>query len=236
MSALSRRRLHEITTEEEPPGVALPDPRQKDIERLVTVDGEVLDTVREVFRGTALVDDPAKVRALLQARGQVAEAWANAKASYLECGRALLAVDSVLDGAEQDALRRGFGRLFPFSETVASQFRQIARAVDSGRIPLECCPGSYSTAYQLALLTPTQLAIARTRGLLRPDVSRHMVLAFRREVRTNGGAPRESINLPKLRAELRRIDAEVRRGLEALVALRRRRREIRAVLAEGSDS
>jgi hypothetical protein len=236
MSALSRRRLHEITTEEEPPGVALPDPRQKDIERLVTVDGEVLDTVREVFRGTALVDDPAKVRALLQARGQVAEAWANAKASYLECGRALLAVDSVLDGAEQDALRRGFGRLFPFSETVASQFRQIARAVDSGRIPLECCPGSYSTAYQLALLTPTQLEIARTRGLLRPDVSRHMVLAFRREVRTNGGAPRESINLPKLRAELRRIDAEVRRGLEALVALRRRRREIRAVLAEGSDS
>ena len=236
MSALSRRRLHEITTEEEPPGVALPDPRQKDIERLVTVDGEVLDTVREVFRGTALVDDPAKVRALLQARGQVAEAWANAKAAYLECGRALLAVDSVLDGAEQDALRRGFGRLFPFSETVASQFRQIARAVDSGRIPLECCPGSYSTAYQLALLTPTQLEIARTRGLLRPDVSRHMVLAFRREVRTNGGAPRESINLPKLRAELRRIDAEVRRGLEALVALRRRRREIRAVLAEGSDS
>ena len=236
MSALSRRRLHEITTEEEPPGVALPDPRQKDIERLVTVDGEVLDTVREVFRGTTLVDDPAKVRALLQARGQVAEAWANAKAAYLECGRALLAVDSVLDGAEQDALRRGFGRLFQFSETVASQFRQIARAVDSGRIPLECCPGSYSTAYQLALLTPTQLEIARTRGLLRPDVSRHMVLAFRREVRTNGGAPRESINLPKLRAELRRIDAEVRRGLEALVALRRRRREIRAVLAEGSDS
>jgi hypothetical protein len=233
---LSRRKLRELASEDEPPGAGLLDPRQKDIERLVTVDGEVLDAVREVFQGTALIDDPAKVRALLQARGQVAEAWANAKASYLECGRALLAVDSVLDGAEQDALRRGFGRLFPFSETVASQFRQIARAVDSGRIPLECCPGSYSTAYQLALLTPTQLEIARTRGLLRPDVSRHMVLAFRREVRTNGGAPRESINLPKLRAELRRIDAEVRRGLEALVALRRRRREIRAVLAEGSDS
>ena len=224
MSMLSRRRLRELASEDEPPGAVLADPRQKDIERLVTVDGEVLDAVREVFQGTALIDDPAKVRALLQARGQVAEAWSNAKAAYLECGRALLAVDSVLDEAERDALRRGFGRLFPFSETVASQFRQIARAVDTGRIPLECCPGSYSTAYQLALLTPTQLEIARTRGLLRPDVSRHMVLAFRREVRTNGGAPRESINLPKLRAELRRINAEVRRGLDALVALRRRRR------------
>jgi hypothetical protein len=235
MSMLSRRRLRQIASEDEPPGAALPDPRQKDIERLVTVDGEVLDTVRDVFQGTALIDDPTKVRALLQARGQVAEAWGNAKAAYLECGRALLAVDGVLEEAERDALRRGFGRLFPFSETVASQFRQIARAVDSGRIPLECCPGSYSTAYQLALLTPAQLEIARTRGLLRPDVSRYVVLAFRREVRTNNGAPRESIDLPKLRAELRRIDAEVRRGLAALVALRRRRREIRAVLAEGSD-
>jgi hypothetical protein len=235
MSMLSRRRLRELASEDEPPGAVLPDPRQKDIERLVTVDGEVLDAVREVFQGTALIDDPAKVRALLQARGQVTEAWSNAKAAYLECGRALLAVDVVLDESERDALRRGFGRLFPFSETVASQFRQIARAVDTGRIPLECCPGSYSTAYQLALLTPAQLEIARTRGLLRPDVSRHVVLAFRREVRTSSGAPRESIDPPKLRAELRRINAELRRALEALVALRRRRREIRAVLAEGGD-
>jgi hypothetical protein len=236
MSALSRRKLREIATEDEPPDAALPDPRQADIERLVTVDGDVLDTVREVFQGTTLVDDPAKVRALLQARGQVVEAWSNAKAAYLECGRALLAVDGVLDDAERDALRRGFSRLFPFSETVASQFRQIARAVDIGRIPLECCPGSYSTAYQLALLTPAQLEIARARGLLRPDVSRHLVLAFRREFHIDPGRTRESISLPKLRAELRRIDAEVRRGLEALVVLRRRRREIRAVLAEGNDT
>jgi hypothetical protein len=236
MSTLSRRKLREIAIEDDAPDAALPDPRQEDIERLVKVDGDVLDTVREVFHGTALVDDPAKVLALLQARGQVAEAWGNAKAAYLECGRALLAVDGALDDAERDALRRGFSRLFPFSETVASQFRQIARAVDSGRIPLEACPGSYSTAYQLALLTPAQLEIARARGLLRSDVSRHLVLAFRREIRAVPSQVRESIDLPKLRAELRRIDAEVRRGLEALVALRRRRREIRAVLAEGAES
>ena len=65
MSMLSRRRLREIASEEELPGAAFPDPRQKDIERLVTADGEVLDTVREVFQGTALIDDPTKVRALL---------------------------------------------------------------------------------------------------------------------------------------------------------------------------
>jgi hypothetical protein len=236
MSTVSRRRLRDIDTDEDLPSVALPDPRAQDIARLVKVDGELLDTLREVFHGTALAEDPAKVRVLLQARGQVAEAWNNAKAAYLECGRALIAVDSVLDPAERDALRRGFSRLFPFSETVASQFRQIAKAVDSGRIPIETCPGSYSTAYQLALLTSDQLEIARTRGLVRADVSRHAVLAFRREVRSIVGTPKEAIDLPKLRAELRRLDAEVRRGLEALVALRRRRREIRAVLAhEGEE-
>jgi hypothetical protein len=235
MSAVSRRRLRDIGTDEDLPEVALTDPRAQDIARLVRVDGEVLDTLREVFQGTALAEDPAKVRALLQARGQVVEAWDTAKAAYLECGRALLAVDLVLDPAERDALRHGFRRLFPFSETVASQFRQIAKAVDSGRIPVEACPGSYSTAYQLALLTPGQLDIARTRGLVRADVSRHAVLAFRREVRGVIGTPKEAIDLPKLRAELRRLDAEVRRGLEALAALRRRRREIRAVLAEEDE-
>ena len=235
MSAVSRRRLREIAADDALPATALPDPRAEEINRLVTVSGDVLDTLRKVFQGTDLVEDPTKVRALLQARGQVAEAWGNARAAYLECGRALLAVDGVLEPVEREALKRGFSQLFPFSETVASQFRQIARAVDSGRIPLDVCPGSYSTAYQLALLTPGQLEMARTRGLLRADVSRHAVLAFRREVRGFAHAPREAIDIPKLRAELRRLDVEVRHGLETLLALRRRRREIRHVLAENDS-
>src|SRR3712207_7151041 len=62
--------------------------------------------------------------------------------------------------------------LFRSSDATATQLRQIARAVDGGRIPAEACPGSYGTAYQITLLTEPQLRVAQKRGLIRPDVDR----------------------------------------------------------------
>lgn len=128
-------------------------------------------------------------------------------------------------------MRRGFARLFPFSETVATQFRQIARAVDEGRLPLQACPGSYGTAYQLALLTPRQLDIARERGLIRSDVSRNAIIAFRKEVWAVAHRAPRSLNVLKLRNELHKLEAERQRALDGLVALRRRMSEIRTLLA-----
>jgi hypothetical protein len=231
---ISARRLRQAEPDDTLDATNLPDPRAREVAALVTVDEGVLNAIREVFTGTGLADDPTKVRALLQARSSVAEAWRDARNSYIECGRALLAVDRQLTATEQDALKRGFARLFPFSETIASQFRQIARAVDEGRLPLDVCPGSYSTAYQLALLTPGQMELARSRGLLRANVSRHAVLAFRREVRGVTGTPRQEIDFSRLRGEARRLEAERRRQLEALLATRRRLREICALL-RGSE-
>jgi hypothetical protein len=227
---ISARQLRQAEPDDALDASSLPDPRAREVAALITVDEMVLDTIREVFAGTGLADDPTKVRVLLQARSSVAEAWCDARNAYIECGRALLAVDRQLTAAEQDAFKRGFARLFPFSETVASQFRQIARAVDDGRLPLDVCPGSYSTAYQLALLTPAQMELARSRGLLRADVSRHSILAFRREVRGVTGSPRDGIDFSRLRGEARRLEAEERRLQEALQATQRRLREIQALL------
>jgi hypothetical protein len=229
---ISARRLRQAEPDDALDAANLPDPRAREVAALVTVDEGVLKTIREIFAGTGLADDPTKVRTLLQARSSVAEAWRDARNAYIECGRALLAVDRQLTATEQDALKRGFARLFPFSETVASQFRQIARAVDDGRLPLEICPGSYSTAYQLALLTPGQMELARSRGLLCADVSRHAILAFRREVRGVTGAPRDGIDFSRLRGEARRLETEERRLQEALQATQRRLREIRALLQD----
>jgi hypothetical protein len=235
MSAVSARRLRALQANEEQTTATMPDPRAREIGKLITVDGEVLDAIHDVFAGTSLMEDQAKVRAILQARGQVAEAWRDARNAYLEIGRALNAVDQHLDQAERDAMKRGFGRLFPFSETVASQFRRIARAVDEGRLPLDVCPASYTTAYQLALLTPGQMQMARERGLLRANVSRHAIMAFRREVKAVGGmpptaAPRRAIDLGKLEIEARRLETERRGKLDELLALRRRLREVRALM------
>lgn len=230
MKGLSRRALRNINTDHISPEGGIPDRRARDIAALTASDPKVLLEIEQIFEGTMLPKNPRKVSSILKLRGEVAEAWGHARDAFIEIGRALNAVELELEPAEKDAMRRGFARLFPFSETVATQFRQIARAVDEGRLPLQACPGSYGTAYQLALLTPGQLSIARERGLIRSDVSRNAVISFRKEIQAVAQQTSRSINLSKLREELNRLEVERRRTLDSLVTLRRRMREVRALL------
>ena len=232
MKGLSHRALRNIKTDHVSSEGGIPDRRSRDIAALTASDPKVLLEIEQIFEGTMLSKNPRKVSSILKLRGEVAEAWGHARDAFIEIGRALNAVELELEPAERDAMRRGFARLFPFSETVATQFRQIARAVDEGRLPLQACPGSYGTAYQLALLTPGQLDIARERGLIRSDVSRNAVISFRKEVQAVAQQSSRSINLSKLREELNRLEVERRQRLDSLVTLRHRMREVRALLAQ----
>lgn len=230
MKGLSRRSLRNINTDHIPSEGGIPDRRSQDIAALTASDPDVLLEIEQIFEGTMLPKDPRKVSSILKLRGEVAEAWGHARDAFIEIGRALNAVELELEPVERDAMRRGFARLFPFSETVATQFRQIARAVDEGRLPIQACPGSYGTAYQLALLTPGQLKIAHERGLIRSDVSRNAVISFRKEVQEVTQRDLRRVSVSKLQDELNKLGEERRRVLGNLVALRRRIREIRALL------
>ena len=145
-------------------------------------DQAVLETIREIFAGTGLIEDQEKVRRILRVRNEIQKEWRDARDSFLAIGRALLALEYDLTKAEFARLRHGSERLFPFSDATATQFRQIARAVDGGRIPAEACPGSYGTAYQITLLNERQMRVARDRGLIRPNVTRREIMQLRREV------------------------------------------------------
>jgi hypothetical protein len=230
---ISKKLLRGLTAGEGPRPAALSppeprDPRSEHAAALLRVEEVELDVLGRVFAGTLLMQDRAKVGAILTLRRQVAEAWGDARDAFLEIGRALNDVDHSLEQAERDALRRGFTQIFPFSETVASQFRRIAAAVDGGFLPLEACPGSYGTAYQLALLTPAQMERARGLGLVRPDVPRSAVIAFRKQ--TQGQDKAEELDLGRLRQELRRLEGEWRRDVDALRGKRLRMQRIRALL------
>lgn len=147
-------------------------------------DPSAMQAIREVFAGTALPDDQEKVRRILRVRSEIQKEWGDARDSFLAIGRALLALEHELTKAEFTRLRQGSERLFPFSDATATQLRQIARAVDAGRIPVEACPGSYGTAYQITLLTDRQMRAARDRGLIRPNVTRREIMQLRREIHT----------------------------------------------------
>ena len=120
---------------------------------------------------------------VLELRGEVRRHWGAARNSFLAIGRALVAAEARLSKFEYERLRAGMDRLFPFGDAVASQLRKVARAVDESRIPESDCPGSYATAYQIAVLKPNELELAIARGLVRPSVTRKEIISFRNEIR-----------------------------------------------------
>jgi hypothetical protein len=221
----SRRLLAALDTDEAPPA----DLRPQQVERLVAASADVVEVMRDVFRGTSLLDDETMVRAVVETRHEVEHAWTSARASFVQIGRSLNRLDGMMrTKAERQALKVGFERLFPLSESIASQFRAVARAIDDGRLPEETCPASYSAAYQLALLEPTELDAARRAGLVSTTTSRATLIAFRKQL----AAPvLAQVNVAALRAEMRRIDGRLERLAEEQQMLTSRRAEIARLLS-----
>ncbi len=221
----SRAALKAFLAEDDGAALLAPaDPRATELQVLSVEDPTALEAIREVFAGTSLPDDQEKVRRILRTRSEIQREWGDARDSFLAIGRALIALENALTKAEFGRLRRGSERLFPFSDATATQLRQIARAVDGGRIPADACPGSYGTAYQITLLTEPQLRVARERGLIRPDVTRREIMQLRREVPPDGMDPPPAgrLDRARLREERARLGECRARLAEELATVERR--------------
>jgi hypothetical protein len=217
---VSRATLNRLEEQED----IVTDPRAQQLRSIaVTQDPAVLNALEAIFEGTGVMADEHKAQMLVQVRHEVHAEWRKAKQSFLAIGKSLLAVEQALTPDEFRRLSKGAERIFPFSETIATQLRQVARAVMSGRLNETEMPGSYSVAYQIAVMDGPTIEIARSRNLVRPDVTRTEVIAFRREINTQptsqpqrldiSAVRREKARLTKLRAELAdrlaQIDARI---------------------------
>ncbi len=224
---LSQRRFAALDSDEQQPV----DTRPAALDRLITVPGDVMDALSDVFAGTGLLDDQARVAKVLEARREVEASWTRAAKSFIEAGKALLRLDEALTSpAEKAALKTGCERLFPFSDPIASQLRAVARAVEAGLLTPDTCPASYSVAYQLCVMEEGEFAEAKRRGLVSPSSTRAAIIAFRRE---HAQVVRASTQIDEagLRAESQRIDTRIARLREEIKALEARRAEIAQVLA-----
>ena len=231
---LSKAALKAFLAEEDPATeLVVVDPRAAELGALGAEDTAALQAIREVFAGMGLPHDQEKVRRILRARSEIQKEWGDARDSFLAIGRALISLEAELTKAEFTRLRHGTERLFPFSDATATQLRQIARAVDGGRIPAAACPGSYGTAYQITLLTEPQLCVARERGLIRPDVTRREIMQLRREVPADGAAPQPPgrLNRARLREERARLGERHARLAEELALVERRIAQIDGLLS-----
>lgn len=176
---VSRTSIRSVMEEDD--SLSVGDNRATMLVERVVIDDNVMTTIEDVFAGTSVVSDSEKVSRILAVRAEVNQNWSQARDSFLAIGRALLDLENFLSKAEYIKLRQGSERLFPFSDATATQLRRIAKAVSDGVIPLDACPGSYGTAYQITLLNEYQLQVAKERGLIRPDVTRREIANLRKE-------------------------------------------------------
>jgi hypothetical protein len=216
---MSKRAIAALTSDETTDPL---DERPQALAQVTAVSGDLMDTIQEVFAGTPLAADQERIAALLSTRGEIQQAWGAAAKGFVTAGRRLLELDELLrTEQEREALKAGCERLFPFSKSVGSKLRAVARAVDGGVLSLETCPASYVAAYEITLLEPPELEDARRRGLIAPRTTRAALIAFRRE---NAITAMQHIDIGALLAEQRRIQRrlshieEERRALEARLA------------------
>lgn len=161
-------------------------------------------------RAMALAEAAVSLMTAADYASEIARLWVDAQRRFLEIGRHLNAAKATLPHGEFLPM---VARDLPFGPSVAQRLMKVAEAVDAGVLPLRQMPQNYSVAYELVVLSPEEREQATEEGLLRPDVRRAEVTAFKRRVR--GNPP------PAVTDELRRLEAE-RDRLEARIAELRR--------------
>ena len=130
------------------------------------------------------------------------------KSRMVEIGRRLLRLTEVAGPGGYRALCRA--GLVPLSEAVASKLRNVALAVEAGRIPEDRLPVAIRAAYFAVSLPDDQLTRLLASGVLRSDATQKMLEQYL----DRPGSPTEEVSLsPKRRQQLlrrlKRLEGEV---------------------------
>jgi hypothetical protein len=178
-----------------------------------------------------LIEGDARVHALQRAYSEptapddyvseINRLWGRAQTAFLDIGKLLIRAKDALPHGDYIAAVEA--RL-PFSSRTAYQLREAARwALEMDRrrqITLDQLPGSYSTIYLLSTLDPPTLEAATSEGVVRPELRRAELVAWRKgrgENATKSDRVALQARRDRLRRERDRLDDELRR-IEAELA------------------
>src|SRR3954462_513992 len=137
--------------------------------------------------------------------GEITRLWGQAQEKFFLIGKYLMQAKIKLPHGEYEDL---IARDLPFGKKAAHMIRAAAEAIESGRLRTEEVPPNYSVVYALATLTDEQLMMARSEGLVNPNVTRPKVMAFKRSLLSLPPAnhSEKSLLLEQLREQRRRLD------------------------------
>jgi hypothetical protein len=160
---------------------------------------------------------------------EISRLWSEAKDKFLAIGEYLSLAKEQLAHGEYEAMIRS---QLPFGKSAAHRLRTVAEAVRNGRLARNSLPQSYATAYELTLLNDQQLRLAESRGLVRPDVHRAEIVAFRRTFDKSTTAEGRQGELLR---EWRRLGAKIERLQEQLQRATDRRLDIERKIGPDLD-
>src|SRR5689334_25431689 len=139
---------------------------------------------RELARTDNRVEVMETVERQLTTRAEFAsaihQAWEGIEKRYLLIGRYLLQAKQKLEHGDYLEM---IDRDLPFSRNNAYRMREVAEAIDNGRLPTERLPNSFSILYEVATLNEGERGTAEKRNLIRVDVKRQEILSLKRELR-----------------------------------------------------
>jgi len=154
----------------------------------------------------------AELKTREQFVSEICTLWADAQERFILIGRYLTQAKQRLPHGEYTAMIEAE---LPFGPQVAFQLARVATAIEEGKLAVEELPRSYATAYHLTTLTDEELERARKAKIIRPDVKRREITAFKQQVRARAGQSEQREMLmrqrERLMAERERIDIEIQR-------------------------
>jgi hypothetical protein len=179
----------------------------------------VLDTTTDADRFALIPEGIAPLETRQQFSEAIEKLWRDAQSRFIAIGRHLLQAKRVLPHGEWEIMVE---RDLPFGRSIAYRIRQIAESIDTGRLSADQLPSDYSICYQLTTLRDDELRQAVKLSIIRPNVSRAEIIAFKRQIRTPAIiAPPQPEAPPEITDELARLEArraELARELAAIDA------------------
>lgn len=178
------------------------------------ISSERLDLIRKAV-GVAVIEDQAKLAAVVNAMEGIAEQTDKVLKSSVEIGRELNAMlDELSEEEGRAALRNSVALFAGWSAGNLRKMMGAAKIFDSGWVDREILPASFTTLYELSHLDEAGMRRAVEGKLIRPTLSRNEAESVWKLVALQSVAPAAAAQgSPTVRAALPRevieIDAEV---------------------------
>lgn len=184
---------------------------------------EFLESLEDAAAALPTVNPRRKVPEVLPPEPRTVEEFADVIGTlFREAEERFVLIGSFLERAKATLPHGEFQGLIasrlPFGPRAAQMMMAAAKAIQSGILPQELAPPSYSIVYQITTLTESERQQAMAEGVIRPDMRRQDIDTFKKRVRSSQGYESDSrrASLERERDRLRRLLEAVERELAAL--------------------